>query len=118
MQRANVWTLATAALGLACLSACGCPKATPSAGPGQAAGQAPSAGAKTYAGHGIVRGFQSDGKVVVLEHEAIPGLMEGMTMGFELQDPALAKGFKLGDKADFTLSVQGDDWAITAMKKP
>jgi Cu/Ag efflux protein CusF len=113
MKHASAWILGFALTGLACLAACGSPKATPSNGPAQAQ----DAAAKLYAGHGIVRGFQSDGKVVELEHQAIPGLMEAMTMGFELQDPALAKGFKPGDKADFTLSVQGDDWTITAMKK-
>jgi Cu/Ag efflux protein CusF len=115
MKTAPTWTLA---LALAALAACGQP---PAAGPGQA--PAPSspetkALARTYQGHGVIRGFQSDGKVVVIEHQAIPGLMEGMTMGFELRDPASAGTFKVGDTVDFNLSVAGDDWTIESMQKP
>ncbi|HXC63533.1 MAG TPA: copper-binding protein [bacterium] len=108
------------ALGLlSLLPACSQPQSA-AAGPGQAptpSSAEAQAQAKTYQGHGVIRGFQSDGKVVVLEHQAIPGLMEGMTMGFELADPAAARGFKLGDRVDFNLSVQGDNWTIESMKK-
>jgi Cu/Ag efflux protein CusF len=117
MKSARAWTLTVALGALAGLPACG-------PGPSTGAGKAPTpvspeakALAKTYQGHGIVRGFQSDGKVVVLEHQAIPGLMEGMTMGFELADPVAAKGFQVGDTVDFNLSVQGDDWTIESMQK-
>jgi protein SCO1/2 len=78
---------------------------------------AAAAAGKDYAAHGVIRGFQSDNKVVVLEHQAIPGLMEGMTMGFELKPTALGQGFKVGDKVDFTLSVAGDLWTVTALTK-
>jgi len=113
MKTAPACTLALALGALACLPACGTPKSAP-------ASAAPASGpaeAKTYPGHGVIRGFQSDGKVVVIEHQAIPGLMEGMTMGFELADPAAAKGFKVGDSVDFTLSVQGDNWLVESLKK-
>jgi protein SCO1/2 len=112
MKTASAWPLALALAALACLPACSQPKSAPASAPA-----ANPATAKTYQGHGVLRGFQSDGKVVVIEHQAIPGLMEGMTMGFELADPAAAKGFKVGDTVDFNLSVQGDDWTVVSMQK-
>jgi Cu/Ag efflux protein CusF len=117
MKTTPVLALALALGGLAILPACSQP---PSTGSGQAPTPSSAQGqaeAKTYQGHGVIRGFQSDGKVVVLEHQAIPGLMEGMTMGFELADPTAARAFRVGDTVDFNLSVQGDNWTIESMTK-
>lgn len=91
--------------------------------PAPAASGAPSAGAsaaadKSYPGQGVIKGFQDSGKLIVLKHQAIPGLMEGMTMAFELKDPSLAQGFAVGDSVDFTLTVHGDDWVVTQLKRP
>jgi len=117
MKSAPARILAFALSALSLLPACSQPQSA-SAGtaptPSSAEAQAQ---AKTYQGHGVIRGFQSEGRVVVLEHQAIPGLMEGMTMGFELADPASARGFKLGDHVDFNLSVQGDSWTVVSMTK-
>ena len=119
MKKAPLCLLALGLATLALLPACGQPPAA-AGGPGQAptpSSAEAQAQAKTYQGHGVIRGFQSDGKVVVLEHQAIPGLMEGMTMGFELADPTAARVFRVGDTVDFNLSVQGDSWTIESMKK-
>lgn len=105
MKRISLIFLAAA---LAVLPAC---KPAPQQQP------APSAENKDYPGKGVVTAFQAEGKIIVLKHEAIVGLMEGMTMGFELKDPALAKGFKVGDNVDFVLSKRGDDYKITSLKK-
>lgn len=72
---------------------------------------------RTFEVKGEIQGFQSDNKVIILKHEAIPTLMEGMTMGFELKDPAIAKGYAKGDKVVFTLAVSVDSYLITALKK-
>jgi Cu/Ag efflux protein CusF len=112
MKSSYAKVLALALAGLAFVPACSQSKSAPAPAPASD----PST-AKTYQGRGVIRGFQSEGKVVVLEHQAIPGLMEGMTMGFELADPAGARGFKLGDRVEFNLSVQGDSWTIVSMKK-
>jgi len=85
------------------------------AAPGQPSAALP--GYRDYPAVGVVKGFQSSGKVIILQHQDIAGLMEGMTMGFELKDPALAAGFKAGDAVDFTLSVKDSDYIVTALKK-
>ena len=70
-----------------------------------------------YTGHGVIQMFQAEGKVVVLKHDAIVGFMEGMTMGFELKDAAMAKGLEKGDIVDFTLQVKGYDPLIIKIAK-
>jgi Cu/Ag efflux protein CusF len=87
----------------------------------QSAAAAPTAGAaadaKTYAATGVVVGFQSGGKIIVIHHGAIAGLMDEMTMPYELRDPGLAAAFKAGDKVQFTLSVKDDAYTVTALTK-
>jgi protein SCO1/2 len=72
---------------------------------------------KTYTGRGKIQAFQSDGKVVVLEHGPIAGFMEAMTMPFELKDPALGKAFKKGDVVDFSLEAGEQGAVVSAMSK-
>ena len=97
------------ALGIAG-SIVGCKKAeTPAA-------QAPAA-VKTFSGHGVVTLFQAEGRVVVIKHEKIEGLMDAMTMGFELKDPSQGKVVKVGDTVDFALEVFGDSPMITKLTK-
>ena len=70
-----------------------------------------------FHGHGVVQLFQAEGRIVVLKHEKIEGLMDAMTMGFELKDPAQSKSLKVGDTADFTLEMNGEAPWITDIKK-
>ena len=74
-------------------------------------------GGNPYGLRGVIREIQSDGKVLVIEHQAFPGWMEGMTMPFELKDPKLGAGLKKGDKVEFTLSADESGYPLTAIKK-
>jgi len=56
----------------------------------------------------------AEGKVVatlpgagqlVVEHGAIQGFMDAMTMGYRVEPPSLIEGFKFGDKVRFTIDV-------------
>lgn len=85
--------------------------------PAPKAPEAPAPAVKDYPITGVVKGFQSENKVVILQHDKIEGLMEAMTMGFELKDPALAKGLKVGDKIAGTLEVSADAYVLTALTK-
>lgn len=76
----------------------------------------PPAGA-IYHGHGSVQLFQAEGKIIVLKHDKIEGLMDAMTMGFELKDPAQGKALKTGDVVDFTLEIANDVPQITQIAK-
>ena len=50
---------------------------------------ATACGAREYEGRGVVRDVRLDDGQVVIEHEQIPGLMEAMTMSFDVPDRAL-----------------------------
>lgn len=70
-----------------------------------------------YPVRGVVMEIKSQGQVLVIRHEAIPGLMGAMTMPFELADARLAKGIKVGDEVRFTIVHKGGFWPITSLKK-
>lgn len=54
---------------------------------------------------------------VTLQHEAIPAIGWGaMTMEFKVKDKMLLNKVKKGDKVQFTLVQQGQDYVITSIK--
>ncbi len=71
----------------------------------------------SYEVKGVIKAFREQNKIVVLNHEAIPNVMEAMTMPFELADVRLAKGFKVGDQVTFTLEVSETTFVVSALKK-
>src|SRR5712691_11338921 len=56
---------------------------------------------------GVVRAVLTDLNVVVLTHEAVPGLMPAMTMGFKVHEPRLYQGLDIGATVRFTLKGTG-----------
>ncbi|PCI37166.1 MAG: hypothetical protein COB53_07340 [Elusimicrobia bacterium] len=66
---------------------------------------------------GVVKSVRSEGRVLVVDHEDIPGFMEAMTMPFTVEDPDLTKSLKPGDKIEFTIEEKGGDWPITKLEK-
>ncbi|MGH7442638.1 MAG: copper-binding protein [bacterium] len=81
---------------------------------GAACAQVPSV---THHAEGVVRGIEANGQVLVIQHKAIPGYMDAMTMPFELGDVRLAKGVKVGDLIRFTITQKGEFWPITSLKE-
>jgi Cu/Ag efflux protein CusF len=69
----------------------------------QAAMRPPAAGA-TWTTRAIVRAVPGPARIV-LTHETVPGLMEGMTMGFDVEAPALLEGLAPGDAVRVALRV-------------
>jgi protein SCO1/2 len=53
--------------------------------------------------HGIVRELRPEHGEAVIEHGDIPGLMPGMTMAFQMTEPALFAGLHTGQLVDFDL---------------
>lgn len=65
------------------------------------------------AAHGKLRQFPVRGRVVstdathvVLDHEAVPGFMDAMTMSYRLKDPGVATELHPGDRVSATILVQ------------
>lgn len=70
--------------------------------------QSAAAGAeRTWSARGVVRAVLTDLNVVVLTHEAVPGLMPSMTMGFKVHEPRLYQGLDIGATVRFTLKGTG-----------
>lgn len=65
-------------------------------------------GPRTYEVQGRVVGFGDDGRTLIIDHEAIDGLMPGMTMPFRAAEAGAADRFATGDAIRFTLAVTRD----------
>jgi protein SCO1/2 len=98
---------------------------------------APSSGAVTQAAPGEVKTFPIKGTIVsvdpakgsvVLDHEAVPGFMEAMTMSYQLHDRSVAGELHPGDRVFAKLLVRKtaegyvdpelDQIVVTAQAKP
>ncbi len=72
---------------------------------------------KDIVGKGTVVSENKSGGNVTLQHEAIPAIGWGpMTMEFKVKDKMLLEKLKIGDKVQFTLVPQGQDYVITSIK--
>lgn len=63
---------------------------------------------KIYPIVGKIFAIEPAKKWVVLDHEDIPGLMKAMRMAFEVEDPAVLEGKKVGDTLRCRLKVTAD----------
>jgi Cu(I)/Ag(I) efflux system protein CusF len=69
---------------------------------------------------GEVKKVDQTAKKITLKHGAIKNLgmdEDGMTMVFKVQDPAMLKQVKAGDKVQFTAERGSDGIAITKIQK-
>jgi protein SCO1/2 len=73
---------------------------------------ATACGGREYEGRGVVRGVRLDDGQVVIEHEEIPGLMEAMTMSFDVPDRGLLERMREGEHIDFTLRRKGHAFQV------
>jgi Cu/Ag efflux protein CusF len=73
--------------------------------------------AQGWTARGIVRSAIPQLRVLFLTHEALPGLMEAMTMPFEVADPALLEGLAPGDLVRFTVRREGERLRVVALEK-
>jgi Cu/Ag efflux protein CusF len=76
---------------------------------------APAAMQDSHASTSPDEQFVGEGKVIavvpgsaqlVVDHQAIPGFMDAMTMGYRVDPPSLLEGVQAGDLIRFTLDAQ------------
>jgi Cu/Ag efflux protein CusF len=66
---------------------------------------------------GIVRSVIPKLGAVFLTHEAMPGLMDAMTMGFEAEEPKMLDGLAPGDPVRFTVRRDGERLVLITIEK-
>jgi Cu/Ag efflux protein CusF len=72
---------------------------------------------QSWAVRGIVRSVIPKLGAVFLTHEAMPGLMDAMTMGFEVEEPKMLDGLVPGDLVRFTVRKDGERLVLVAIEK-
>ncbi len=70
-----------------------------------------------YEVRGTVVRVEAARRSVVIDHEAIPGFMEAMTMPFEVRDSSILDGIGKGDHVAFRMLVQGNHAWIASIQK-
>ena len=66
---------------------------------------------------GIVRSVIPKLGAIFLTHEAMPGLMQAMTMSFEVEDPKVLDGLASGDPVRFTVRKDGERLILVTIEK-
>jgi len=99
----NGLRIATALLAIIALAGCHAPK--------------PDEPARAFTAQGVIQHISADRHVATIQHDAIPGYMDAMTMDFPVRDEHLLDGLTRGDKITFTLEVTKDDSWITNVQR-
>jgi protein SCO1/2 len=87
--------------------------------PRSPAAQDPATNIQVFAVKGLVRGLDPENALVHIEHEAIPGYMEQMTMPFDVKDTNELSGLLMGDAVSFRLLVtETEGWIDQIVKIP
>jgi Cu/Ag efflux protein CusF len=79
--------------------------------------EATRAAPQSWTVRGIVRSIIPKLGAIFLTHEALPGLMDAMTMGFETDNPKLLEGLTPGDPVRFTVRREGERLLLVAIEK-
>jgi protein SCO1/2 len=72
---------------------------------------------KQYPLKGKVIAVNPDKPSIKIEHEDIPGLMQGMTMEFAVPNANLLEGLKVGDQVHGRMKVESGKYIITELQK-
>lgn len=69
-----------------------------------------------HAAHGIVEDVDRENAQVLIDHEAVPGLMGAMTMNFTVPDPALLARLRRGQVIDFVIDFTGRSYVLVGFE--
>ncbi|MCI0356602.1 MAG: copper-binding protein [Acidobacteria bacterium] len=87
------------------------------AGCGREEAEPAAPAAQTWTVKGKIVEIQAEAGTVRIEHEAIPGLMAGMTMDFKVESPAVLTGVGAGDAVEFVLAQKAAGLTVTSVRK-
>ncbi len=71
----------------------------------------------TFIGRGVVKDILPKERQVIITHEAIPGFMDAMTMGFEVKEERLLEGIAKDQEVTFTVEKTQDSLYLTALAR-
>jgi protein SCO1/2 len=71
---------------------------------------------KHYSLHGKIMSVDKMGHELIIDHDAIPGFMEAMTMPYEVTDDKFLNQVSPGDEIRADLQIQGDKIAIDQLQ--
>ena len=71
----------------------------------------------TFIGRGVVKDVLPRERQVVIAHDAIPGFMGAMTMGFEVKEAGLLEGVAKGQEVTFTVEKTQESLYLTALAR-
>jgi Cu/Ag efflux protein CusF len=92
--------------------------ATPSSAQHRHDADPPATSSTLELADGEVRRIDPVRGTVVLRHGEIKAIGMGpMTMSFKFKDPAMATGLQVGDRVQFLVERQGNDFVITQIRK-
>lgn len=66
-----------------------------------------------YAGRGVAIEIDREHHAITIDHEAIPGFMQAMTMTFAVAPEVELESLAPGTRVDFTLRSQGQSLTLT-----
>lgn len=77
-----------------------------------------AAGTQTaHPAQGVIKKINAKAGVITIAHGPINGLnWPPMTMGFKVKNKALLAGLKEGQKVQFEVAQEGDDYVVTSVK--
>jgi protein SCO1/2 len=102
----SIWIRRTALVFLFSIALAGCSKTPEQSGP-----------AKEYQLRGEIKGLDPGGHVATIRHEAIPGFMNAMTMGYPVKDQSEFSKLKVGEAITATVYVKDDDMWVGNIKE-
>lgn len=113
----NIRAVLTAAV-LVGLASNGLAQAAPALSKAARPASAPAAPAALPLADGKVTQLDPAQGLIVLRHGELPALAMGpMTMGFQVADPALLRGLKVGDRVRFQAAMVGGEATITQLRR-
>jgi len=66
---------------------------------------------------GVIGHVEKNGKTLIIHHQEFPGFMGSMTTPFDLKNPAMSGGLKVGDEVGFTIQKTDTGYPIVKIKK-
>lgn len=82
-----------------------------------ASSRASKASGASHRSVGVVVAINQEKGRVKLNHEAIDGYMEAMTMWFDVKDPKMLEGLAPNDKVEFVVTEEDSADVVTEIKK-